>query len=183
MSIPRRLALFLVLVAMSAGPALLAPGSANAGPPKCEWKGDKDPFTGEDARHVYQSYWFGSLSYLFYPAKGDDVRVEVRVKYGAATTKEWTKPIRLLLLDETVVDLTPTEPVPGSVQATSDAVTTYFEIPITLAKSEAEKIYKAGGVSQVRFDFPDGKDHDQKFKKKDYTDLATLAWCAVNGAE
>ncbi len=155
-----------------------------AGKPECKWKGDKDPFTGEDTRHTYESYYFGTLSYLFFPVKDDKtVPVEVRVKYGAATSKEWTKPIKLLLVDGTVVELPPTAPVPGSVQATSDAITTYFEIPTVIPAAEAEKIYKAGGVTQVRFDFPDGNDYDQKFKKKDYSDLATLAWCSLNGAK
>jgi len=111
------------------------------------------------------------------------VPLEVRVKYGAATQKDWTLPVKLLLVDGTVIELPPTRAVAGSVQATSDAVTTYFEIPITLPASEVEKIYKAGGVTQVRFDFPDGNDYDMKFKKKDQTDLATLAWCSINGAK
>ncbi len=177
------LALSLLLAAATLAPTF-APSSAEAAKPRCEWKGDKDPFTGEDARHVYESYFFGTVSYLFFPAKDDDtVPLEVRVKYGAATQKDWTLPVKLLLVDGTVIELPPTRAVAGSVQATSDAVTTYFEIPITLPASEVEKIYKAGGVTQVRFDFPDGNDYDMKFKKKDQTDLATLAWCSINGAK
>ncbi len=164
--------------------SLALPSIASAGPPNCKWKGDKDPFTGEDARHVYESYYFGTVSYLFFPVKEDKtVPIEVRVKYGAATQKEWTLPVKMLLVDGSVIELTPTRAISGSVQATSDAVTTYFELPMVVPAADVEKIYKAGGVTQVRFDFPDGNDYDQKFKKKDHKDLATLAWCSLNGAK
>jgi len=154
-----------------------------AAPPQCDWKGERDPFTGEDTRHVYASYWLGTVSYLFFPRKGETVPAEVRVKYSGETTREWTAPVRLLLLDDSVVDLTPKAPVVGSVRTADGAVTTTFEIPMEVPVADAVRIYKAGGVKRVRFDFPDGADFDQTFKAKDHSDLAVLAWCSVNGAK
>ena len=131
-------------------------------------------------RHVYRSYYMGQLSYLFFPAREDGtVPVEVRVRYGAAIDAPYSKDVQFLLADDTVVKVSPVEPAEGILTATESGVYTTFHIKTTASAEDVRKIYKSGGVKQVRFQFP-GNDWDQKFRKADIWHLGELAWCSMH---
>lgn len=154
----------------------------------CEWKGETDPFTGEDKRRIgfslsspfIHGYHFGR------PNEDGSVPVEVSITWGVDTTERWREPVKFLLADgKTIVDLVPSEPTAGERVEVPYVVgsevrfdvATRFDLRGIWARDDLGKIARSEGVARVRFTGPGQGPVDAAYKTKDQMRLVEVARC------
>lgn len=159
--------LFALFALVSTEPAL-----AKDKPLKCDWRGEAvDPFTGKDNRYMR----FFSLT--FKRAVNGGVPMETTITEDGMTSNSIDKPLLILLVDGSVVEV-PLLPTTAPVHsASSYGVSTAHALTGTIPLETMKKFVEVP-ITHIRWPIPN-KEWTRAMDKGDAKDFTTLARCLL----